>query len=231
MTVRIWNKVTHKEKTLMELECYLCPDATKNRDDLDMPDVILIPKQKACRMSWSSYKFGIWNPTTSTHRWLFQLDRSKIFAVAHESWSNYFVSPLPITNRPRCYSVQAVWCAQKYFRGPAAPMRNSSSTVNKLPQTLGMWRCGLPCFVPKNWMFFAGLWFRHGKIRGKTNKKTTNAKDCEATNPDHLFVSLLSGISELQSFLLSFNETLQNVEMPPVLTRVSWVVWSIRLAI
>ena len=56
------------------------PDATKNKDLLDIPDVILIPKQKGCRMSWSSYKFG--NPTTETHRWLFQLDPSKIFAVA-----------------------------------------------------------------------------------------------------------------------------------------------------
>ena len=78
----------------------------------------------------------------------------------------------------RCYSVQAVCAAQKYLRGPAAPMRSSSSTVNKLPQTLGLCRCGLPFFVPIQMycMFFAGLWFRHGEIRAKTRKKT-NAKE------------------------------------------------------
>ena len=76
----------------------------------------------------------------------------------------------------RCCSVQAVWCAQKYLRGPAAPMRSSSSTVNKLPQPLGLCRCGCRFLCQENCMFFAGLWFRHGEIRAKTNKKNNKRK-------------------------------------------------------
>ena len=65
--VKLWNdsenlegSYRHLKKTLMELECYLCRDATKNKVLLDILGVILIPKQKGCRMSWSSYK--IWKP-------------------------------------------------------------------------------------------------------------------------------------------------------------------------
>ena len=114
-----------------------------------------------------------------------------------------------------------------------ALLRQCAAAAPQWTSYLNRWVCAavVAVFCAKKIVcFLLDFGFDMGKSGLKPTKKTTNAKDKSRTftlwsyKSKSPFCSPFRGGSELS---LSFNEALQNVEMPPVLTRVSWVVWSI----
>lgn len=112
-----------------------------------------------------------------------------------------------------------------------ALQRQCATAAPQWTSYLKRWVCGaVGChfWCQKIVYFLLDFGFDMGKSGVKPTKKQQTQRIVKLQIKITFLFPSFPGSSELP---LSFNETLQNVEMPPVLTRVSWVVWSIRLAI